>query len=304
MHMGALHRATSTAWLMALFWGASAAHALSLRSSRAEADLGVLRPGGRTSYARVMGERLVVENAGAESVEVGSAVSIPPPGELLVGYEALPDPSWVRLDGASRTLAPGEMGGMDVVVSAPNDAGLDGRQFQFDCRHRGRDAGGGGLTLKTRLLFAVGEGDPPEVLKDPPEGFLLTPTRAAVVNVALGRRFPLVAGAGGLKLVNAGPREAKVRLSTLRTWPEDVEVPDGYARAPNPRWLTTGPPLTLKAGAVTAARLELLVPDEPRYRARRWTFLVAADADAGGRTGRALFLLNVETQSATQEARR
>jgi hypothetical protein len=100
-----------------------------------------------------------------------------------------------------------------------------------------------------------------------------------------------------LKLVNAGTRDLTVRLSTLRAWPEGLRAPQGHARAPNPRWLKTGPPVKVKAGSVVPAALELLVPDEPRYRGRRWSFLVAADAEGGGRPGRALFVLNVETET-------
>jgi hypothetical protein len=58
------------------------------------------------------------------------------------------------------------------------------------------------------------------------------------------------------------------------------------------------------AGTVAAAALELRVPDEPRYRGRRWAFVVAADAEAGGRTGRSLYVLSVETQAASKEAGR
>lgn len=294
-------RAATAAWLGALFWGAAAAHALSLRSTRAEAFLGEARPGGRLSYARALGAPLGVENAGGEPARVELSVSIPPPRDLADGYEALPDPRWVRLDGASHALDPGRSGTTDVSVELPRDAGPEGGQYQFDCLIRGHGPGGGGLTLRTRVLFAVGGGDPPEVPRDPPEGFLLSPTRARAEGAPLGRRHPLAAGAGGLKLVNAGTRDVTVRLSTLRAWPEGADPPEGFARAPNPRWLKTGPPLRVKAGTVEAARLELLVPDEPRYRGRRWSFLVAADAEAGGRAGRSLFVLSVETETGRKE---
>lgn len=293
-------RRPTAACLAVLLAGAQAARALSLRSTRAEAFLGEHRPGGRVSYARELGEPLGVENAGDEPARVELSLSIPPPERVADGYEPLPEGSWVRLDRTSHALEPGERGGTDVVVSLPRDARLEGRQFQFDSLIRGRAEGGGGLTLRTRLLLAVGDGDPPEVPRDPPEGFLLSPARATAQGVPLGRRHPL-AGAGALKLVNAGTRDLTVRLSTLRAWPPGLEPPQGHARAPNPRWLETGPPLKVKAGSVVPAALELLVPDEPRYRGRRWSFLVAADAESGGRAGRALFVLSVETETARKE---
>lgn len=293
-------RSKTAACLLALLAGAGAARALSLRSTRAEAFLGEHRPGSRVSYARELGEPLGVENAGAEPARVELSPVLPPPGRLADGYEPLPELSWVRLDRASHALGPGERGGTDVVVSLPRDARLEGRQFQFDGLIRAKTADGGGLTLRTRLLLAVGDGDPPEVPRDPPEGFLLSPARATAEGVPPGRRYPL-AGAGALKLVNAGTKDLTVRLSTLRAWPPGLEPPEGHARAPNPRWLKTGPPAKVKAGSVMPAALELLVPDEPRYRGRRWSFLVAADAEGGARPGRALFVLNVLTQGAQEE---
>lgn len=293
-------RWSTAACLAALLAGAGMARALSLRSTRAEAFLGEHRPGGRVSYARALGEPLGVENAGAEPARVELSVSIPPPERLADGYEPLPDASWVRLDPAAHALGPGERGGTDVLVSLPRDARLEGRQFQYEVLLRGRGKDGGGLTLRTRLLLAVGHGDPPEVPRDPPEGFLLSPPRGTAREAPLGRRHPL-AGTGALKLVNAGTRDLTVRLSTLRAWPAGHEAPEGYARAPNPRWLKTGPPVRVEAGSVAPAALELLVPDEPRYRGRRWSFLVAADAEGGARPGRALFVLNVETETASEE---
>jgi hypothetical protein len=302
--MTAPRGAAPAAWLMALFWGAAAAHALSLRSTRAEAFLGESPPGGTLSYSRALGAPLGVENAGTEPARIELSVAIPPPGELADGYEALPDPSWVRLEKASHALEPGARGETDVRVVLPKDARLEGRQFQFHCLFRGRETAGGGLTLRTRLLLAAGAGDPPQTAGAAPEGFALLPARGRAEGVPLGRPFAPPSGAGGLKLVNAGTREATVRLSTLRAWPEDFSPPEGFAPAPNPRWLRTGAPVRLPAGSIASAALELMVPDEPRYRGRRWAFLVAADAEAGGKKGRSLYVLSVVTQAASKEAGR
>jgi hypothetical protein len=225
--MTAPRGAASAAWLMALLWGAAAAHALSLRSTRAEAFLGESPPGGTLSYSRALGAPLGVENAGGEPAGVELSVAIPPPGELADGYEALPDPSWVRLEKASHALDPGARGVTDVKVVLPKDARLEGRQFQFHCLFRGRDRAGGGLTLRTKLLLASGPGDPPQTPRGAPEGFALLPARGRMDAVPLGRPVSPLTGEGGLKLANAGTREATVRLSTLRAWPEDVSPPAG-----------------------------------------------------------------------------
>ena len=282
-------------WLAILLFGVGNAGALSLRSARAEAFLGDVRPGSAVVLSSAAGNSLFVENAGGEPVELAASLEIPPAGRLRDGYEPLPDPKWVSLKGARWTLAPGGRADPEIVVTVPKERRLTGGQFQFDCLYRGRAPGGSDVALRTVVTFAVGDGSPEEV----PRGggsLVVSPVRARVEGVALGRRVAANSdGSHALKLANAGESRAIVRLTPARTWDESVRLEDGYTPAPNPNWLKTGPPISVAAGTVAEAALELEIPGQARYRGRKWAFVVAVDSEQGGRRGRSWWTLYVRT---------
>lgn len=286
--------APAASWLAVLMLGAADADALSLRSTRAEAFLGEASPGRIVVFARRTGEPLGLVNTGTEPAFIEASVGIPPPAKLMDGCDALADPKWVRVKGAGRTLSPGETLELDVSIAVPKDARHG--QRQFDLLLSGKSPGGSALKMSTRLTFAVGEGDPPALDSSPPEGFDVSPRAGKADQVPLGRRVALRASeAGGLKLINAGEKDLRTRLATSREWPDGIRPPEGYGPAPDPRWLKTGPEVKVPAGAVREAALEIEVPREARYAGRKWSFLVALDAEGGGTRGRKWFVMSVTT---------
>ena len=290
-------RAAPWAWSAVVIMTAAASHALSLRSTRSEAFLGEVRPGSRVSYARALDAPFGVENAGTEPAEVVLTFESPPPDRLLDGYEPIPDPGWAKAALMKHSLEPGERGVADIMVTVPKDRSLVGRQFQLECGLTGRSPGGGLLRLRTRLLLAVGDGDPAESPPAPPEWEFQSSPRVALLKVPPGRNSPLRGpGFTGVKLANTGGSDATATVRAVRSWPEGMTPPPGYAPAPNPRWLSGGPPLRVPAGTVRTAELTLSVPKDPRYRGKKWAFLAAVDAETGGRRGRTWFVLGVELE--------
>ncbi len=269
-------------------------HALSLRSSAAEINLGDVRPG----KVPVVGETgpLSVENTGAEAFMLEVSVADPPADRLRDGYDPLPDVGkQVAAKGPSRPLEPGGKSELDVKVAIPG--GLAGGQYQFDCLLKGRGSGGSVLTLRTGVTLSVGEGDPPEIPREPVAGFSVSPAKAHLEGVPLGARAAARSETfRGLKLANAGETALNVRVRPVRAWDESVRLEDGYTPAPNPQWLKTGPALRVKPGEVAEASFTLDIPRQKRYRGRRWAFVVAVDAEGGGARGRTWWTLYVRTQ--------
>jgi hypothetical protein len=276
-----------------------------MRSTKAEVFLGETRPGGTLTFTAAEGGPLGVENAGGEPIDIEFAAVIPPPQEVDEGYDPLPQASWIRLEGrTTRTLEPGQSAKTNIVVKVPKDARLRDGQFAFNCMIKGRNAAGSAVTLKTRLSFAVGDGDPPGVHGDFPEGFDASPRAGRLDGVPLGKRIELRGAAfGGLKLINAGDRELKVQLSSLREWPEELRPPEGFVPAPNPRWLKSGPIVRVRPGAIAKAPVYLHIPARDRYAGRSWSFLVALDVDDGKARGRRLFMMSVTTKARSKEHR-
>ena len=275
------------------------AWALSMRSTKAEVFLGEARPGGTLTFTAAEGKPLGVENAGGETIDIEFAAAIPPPHEVAEGYDPVPQASWIRLEGVTaHTLKPGQSAKTNIVVKVPKDARLRDGQFAFNCMIKGRNAAGSRVTLKTSLSFAVGDGDPPGVHGDSPEGFEASPRAGRVDGVPLGKRIELHGAAfAGLKLINAGSRELRVHLSALRDWPDELRPPEGFVTAPNPRWLKTGPIVRVRPGTIATAPLYLDIPARDRYAGRSWSFLVALDIDDGKARGRRLFMMSVTTKA-------
>lgn len=288
---------------LALLW-AGTCHALSLRSSAAESFLGDVSPGSEVVCSKVLGARLRLENTGRESVRVEMKAVPPPKGGLKDGYEPWPYPERVRLESSRARLDAGEAAEVEIAVTVPKDSALSGGQYQFDALATAQDRAGASLTLKTRMLMSVG---PPLAASEeaadaglPQSSFALMPASAELERVPW--REDVERGGVRLKLVNAGEEDLTVSLTPARGWDASVRLREGFAPAPNPRWLRLEPSVVkVRAGAIGSARIGVVVPRQARYAGRRWAFVAAVDAVAGGRKTRRYFVLNVTTPNLEEE---
>ena len=288
--------------------GAGTCHALSLRSSAAESFLGDASPGTTVVYSKATGARLRLENTGSDKLRVEMKAVPPPVGGLKDGYEPWPYPDRVRLESSRAELAPGEDAQVELAVTVPRESGLVGGQYQFDALATASDRAGASLRLKTRVLMSIGpplahvEASTGGVSADSP-GFALAPPSAALEKVPWGEG----ASPGSwttLKIVNAGEEDLTVSLTPARDWDASARTREGYLPAPNPRWLRLDPGVVkVRAGAIGSARIGVAVPRQARYAGRLWTFVVAADAVAGGRRTRRYFVLNVNTSDWEEDKR-
>lgn len=261
--------------------GAGPSHALSLRSSAAESFLGDASPGTSVAYSRAVGAKLRVENAGADLVRV-EFKAVPPASDLKDGWEPWPHPEAVRIESSRAELKPGAAAEAEVVVNVPKDRALNGGQYQFDVLATGYDRSGGSLSLRTRLLIAVGPPPASPVASVERPGFALSPLASGKDTL--------------LKFVNAGDEDLSVTLSPARSWDDGAHIQAGYEPAPNPRWLRFDPgSVTVPAGAIGRARIWAAIPRQARYAGRHWAFVVAVDADGKSGRTRRWYVLHVDT---------
>jgi hypothetical protein len=275
--------------------GAGTCHALSLRSSAAEAFLGDVAPGTTVVFSRAAGARLRVENSGRDPARVEFKVVSPPPGGLRDGFEPWPYPDRIRATVSRAELKPGEAAEAELAVTVPKESALIGGQYEFDVMATGFDRAGASLTLKTRVLLSVGAPLPSaEVTAG---GFAERPGFTLAPPSASGKETTL-------KLVNAGEEDLTATLSPARDWDETVRIREGYEPAPNPRWLRFDPGVVkVRAGAIGVARIWTDVPRQTRYAGRRWAFVTAVDAVAGGRRTRRYFVLYVNADEMEEKTR-
>ncbi len=273
---------------------AGPSHALSLRSSAAESFLGDVAPGTAVAFSKATGARLRVENSGRDPTRVEFVAVAPPLERCKDGYDPWPYPDKVRLDAKAADLGPGAAAEAELVVTVPKDPALDGGQYEIDVVATGRDRAGASLSLRTRVLLSVGA--PPASGAVPPGGWADRP--------GFSVSPPRGGGRTTLKLVNAGDEGLTVSLAPARSWDEDARIPEGYEPAPNPRWLRVRPGVVeVRAGAIGSARVEAVVPRQARYAGRRFAFVLAADAAAGGRRTRRWFVLTVVPDQLEEDSR-
>ncbi len=282
------------------FLRAGTCHALSLRSSAAEAFLGDSPPGTTVVYSKATGARLRLENSGRDLMRIEVKAASPLRGGLKDGYDPWPYCDRVRLELSRATLGPGEVSDVELAVTVPKEQGLAGGQYQFDALATAYDPAGASLTLKTRVLMSVG---PP--LAPSPEGFMERPGYGLAPPSA-SRDVPWEdpGAKTTFKIVNASAEDLTVSLKPARDWDESAKVAEGYEPAPNPRWLRLEPGVVeVRAGAIGFARIGVAIPRQARYAGRRWAFVVAVDAVADGRRTRRYFVLNVRTPDWEEDKR-
>ena len=292
--------------VLALF-GAGTCHALSLRNSAAEVFLGDALPGSALADSK-SATPLRVENTGRDPARVDFKVISPAPSMLKDGYDPWPYPDRAVLARARAELKPGQAAKAELSMNVPKDSALNGGQYELDVLETGTDPAGESLTLKSRVLLSVGRPLPPA--EAPPGGFAerpgltLSPPSAALDRVPLDRGGTDPGGGVLVKLVNAGDEDLTVTLSPAREWDDGARIAIGYEPAPNPRWLRIEPDVVkIRAGAIGRARIWAVVPRQKRYAGRRWAFVAAVDAVAGGRRTRRYFVLHVNFEEMEEDTR-
>ena len=281
----------------------SPVHALALRNGAASVAVNGLRAGKSCRLAECAKTKLSLLNTGSEAASVALSVAVPPTTDLEDGYEAAPSAAWVTLEQSGWKLQPGSEGATDAVVAVPRDGRLKPGQYQLNWLADGKTGGGLMLRLRSRLLLRVEDEDEDDwrrererAAKRPDAAVKLLGDKTDLRRAPLGRRVELRDLGAALKVANLGEGAQVVRLRVRA--PE--QAPRGYEPCPNPGFLTVPKRLKAAAGKVAEVPLELEVPDQPRYRGRRWAFEVTAQPleAAGEEPESVIVLVNTEGVSA------
>ena len=96
----------------------------------ADVVLASLEPGGVYNLRALRGLTFTVMN-NYEAIRDFEVLAVPPlPGELVKGYEPIPDPSWVKIVPSPFRLAHREDVRCSIIISLPEDERYRGRHFQ------------------------------------------------------------------------------------------------------------------------------------------------------------------------------
>ncbi len=268
--------------------------ALSLKTSVAETFMGDVMPGSKLVFSKAKGVKLRVSNSGTNATSVEFAIEIPNERRSKDGFDPWPYPETVRILGGAgdAVMSAGQHRDFDLEVAVPKMMPADGGLYEVDVVVTGRDQDGGMLPLRIRALLSVGR--PPSGLIDDnverPE-FTVAPLNSVPDKVPWKSRGEDPGGGSTLKLINASDEDLTISLSPVREWDESVRMAAGVSLVPNPQWLHfEAESIKVRAGAIGRARIWASIPNQSRYVGRRFAFVAAADAVAGGRRTRRYFV--------------
>lgn len=234
---------------------------------------------------------MTIKNAGNETVDVAITAAKPEKNDLKSGYEPIPDSGWIQVVPNKYRLGPFEKGSSDVIITIPNDEKLIGRHFQVRLLSASLPvpAPAGQLVVatgtSTRFRFSIGTMGP-EVLKAEKIrkkmmtlDFEMTPVNININEpVELGKKIDL-RKENGIKfmLINRATESVKLNMVAVTDQPvseKEYEIGD-------PKFLEIKPKkLTLKGEALKKLDLILNIPNEDKYRNKKYVFFIKAEVPA------------------------
>lgn len=227
-----------------------------------------------------------IENRGDAQTEVVVEFERPPKERLAEGYEAIPDPSWLKALPDKMTLGAKAVGFFDLLLTIPDDPALTGRHFQVTVKAKG---GGGlfGVAVENRVRISIGPG--PEALKAEKKkkamqqlDFDVTPRDLYLTAVPVGKAWDARKEAKKtIRVANYAADELSIRLE-VAAWDPRFQLPQGYEPIPDPGWIRLMPStVTVGAEEIGLASLIVTVPAEEKHKGRKYALIIRSGLTAG-----------------------
>jgi len=228
-----------------------------------------------------------VRNRGDAAMEVKVEPGIPPKDQLMEGYEAIPDPTWIQVIPDRFTIPPGQTAYAEIVIQIPDKPEFTGKHYQSKIWAHSLNKGLYSAGAESRLRFSSGPG--PETLRQEAKDkamltmdFDITPPALYAAGVEPGQRYKvndLVQKK--LKVSNRAETPIRLRFKSV-PWASDVLMPAGYEAAPDPSWLTFDPDdEVVKGERIETIDPVLTVPPGDEHRGKRYAFLIKTDIVMG-----------------------
>jgi hypothetical protein len=231
-----------------------------------------------------------VENRSNGEVELQVEVEIPTQNQLKPGYEAIVDPSWIKLVPNRLKLAAGEEGLVDVILQVPEGQEFVGHHYQAHLTATTPEPPPGnvtalsfGIALSSRLRFSVASAGPEEIRRLQKKGiyqmlnFTLEPDLQYVPGfLEPGKKIDLSAEKGTrLSLINRSPQVLTFKVASVPA-PGGMAAAAGYEYG-DPKWLKVkNADLKVPGDSIKSTTLELELPNDPAIRGKRFMFIVQA----------------------------
>lgn len=228
-----------------------------------------------------------LKNLSESPAKVVIEVLVPEKKELMPDYEAVPDPSWVKLVPSELQMDGKGASFSEILLQVPDDPKYANRNYQAIIWAHSSGAGLIGVGVKSRLRFSTGQG--PESLKAEKLrkammtlDFDMGPQALYVNDVDKGAAFDVKEKTGkSIKLTNRAESDIKLVASSVK-WDGRYSIPEGYVAAPDPSWMSVSPDsLTLEGLQIKPLKVVLNIPNDPQHAGKMYAFLVKAQLQLG-----------------------
>lgn len=254
----------------------------------ADVILSGLRPGMVYSLKKEQKLGFKVMNNSAGPIEVEVVIEPPEKRFLKEGYEAIPDPAWVKVTPQRFILGPGETSDCDMVISVPVGEEYLNRHFQASLitqtvAEPNVKGVAISIALQSKLRFSTGP-TPMMVMNEYRKKVLealnldIAPLSLYLSNVPVGETIELgTVDFETLQLVNKSRKAYSVKF---RKPGEMISygMATGYVPAPDLGWLTFNKnQMKINAKKIQDIGMKLKIPDKEEYKGKNFAFIVVGD---------------------------
>ncbi|MFH0948088.1 MAG: hypothetical protein V1833_03720 [Elusimicrobiota bacterium] len=232
---------------------------------------------------------MIITNNGQQTIDV--VLEVDEPGKKLKPeYEQIINAEWIKVVPNRYRLGPYEKGSSDVIITIPNDSKLMGRHFQayISASAISYPAPAGAFTTstgtRTRIRFSVGTMGP-KYLKEEKKrkkmmtlDFELTPVNINIKEpVELGKKIDIRKERGiGLHLINRATESVMLNMNISAD--KVVLGNTGEYAIGDTNFLEIKPKkLTLRGESIKKLYLYIKIPNEEKYRNKKFVFVIKAE---------------------------
>lgn len=228
-----------------------------------------------------------IENRSTGEVEVVVEFEPPVPTAVRKGYEAIPDPTWLKALPENLRIGPKSQGFFDLLLTIPDDEKLNGRHFHAVVKARTINTGLMGVAIENSLRFSVGPG--PDALKEEKRqkamsrlDFDVSPKTIYVTDVPVGTKFDVKQNQNKvIRIANYAVDPLSVQL-TSEEWNMKIYKPEGYEPIPDPKWIKFKvTEQKIESEQIGTFPFVIEIPNKPEYRGKSYAALIRTGLTTG-----------------------
>lgn len=258
-----------------------------LRTKFADIVLANLDIGKSYSLRDIRGLSYIVMNSGTEPTEIEIYTESPQKEKLKEGYEAIPDPSWVKVFPKTVKLNPQEEAICDIILTIPNDKNLIGKHYQVSIIAKTVPPEGGtfylGASLENRLRFSIGVGTPESMREEKKRmiklelDFELFPRNLFLDDIIIGKMINIRKEKGTtLRLINKTNKHITFKFQSIH-WKEGFKHNPEYTPA-EPQFITINPKIVkVEPDSIKPLNIFIRFPKDQSYSGGKFVFLIKGE---------------------------